>query len=121
MLDLQVVPERALGNEQWEFALGMPIYQAVQILQRQCRVIKEVNVVYNEKKPFDSDIILNLVNDGIRLLFDAENQRLKVIEVYDMNKMKLKYCGAYFSSPQVHPTHTTNRPVVRGHPPSPVR
>ncbi|XP_002125726.1 phagosome assembly factor 1 [Ciona intestinalis] len=104
MLDLQVVPERALGNEQWEFTLGMPIYQAVQIIQRQCRIIKEVHVVYNEKRPFDSDIILNLINDGIRLLFDSENQRLKVIEVYDMNKMKLKYCGAYFSSPQVHPT-----------------
>ena len=23
MLDLQVVPERSLGNEQWEFSLGM--------------------------------------------------------------------------------------------------
>ena len=27
MLDLEVVPERSLGNEQWEFCLGMPISQ----------------------------------------------------------------------------------------------
>ena len=27
MLDLEVVPERSLGNEQWELVLGMPISQ----------------------------------------------------------------------------------------------
>ena len=27
MLDLEVVPERSLGNEQWELTLGMPISQ----------------------------------------------------------------------------------------------
>ena len=27
MLDLEVVPERSLGNEQWEFILGMPFHQ----------------------------------------------------------------------------------------------
>ena len=63
------------------FILGMPLFQAVQILQRYCRVIKDVDVVYNEAKPFDSDLILNLINDGIRLLFDSKSQRLKVIEV----------------------------------------
>ena len=26
MLDLEVVPERSLGNEQWEFILGMEIF-----------------------------------------------------------------------------------------------
>ena len=26
MLDLQVVPERSLGNEQWEFSLGKYVH-----------------------------------------------------------------------------------------------
>ena len=60
----------------------MPVYQAVQILQRQCRVIKSVEVNYNEKKPFESDLVLNLLNDGIKLMFDAVNQRLRIIEVF---------------------------------------
>ncbi|ESO90826.1 hypothetical protein LOTGIDRAFT_122620 [Lottia gigantea] len=49
MLDLEVVPERSLGNEQWEFVLGMPIYQAVNILRRQDRTIKGVQVWYSDQ------------------------------------------------------------------------
>lgn len=68
--------------------------------------------------PLSHDLILNLTQDGIKLLFDATNQRLKVvvfspntfrsfqrdsvvnaptpllfqvIEVYDLSKVKLKY------------------------------
>ena len=73
MLDLEVVPERSLGNEQWEFILGrcfvssfvslvgqnkmticmdvflgMPVAQCVQILKRQCRTIRSVQVMYSE-------------------------------------------------------------------------
>ena len=67
-------------NEHFFFA-GMPLFQAVQILQRHCRVIKDVDVVYNENNPFENDLILNLINDGIRLLFECKTQRLKMIEV----------------------------------------
>lgn len=86
MLDLEVVPERSLGNEQWEFALGMPLAQAISILQKHCRIIKNVQVLYSEQMPLSHDLILNLTQDGIKLLFDACNQRLKVIEVYDLSK-----------------------------------
>ncbi|EHB08062.1 hypothetical protein GW7_04038 [Heterocephalus glaber] len=62
----------------------MPLAQAVAILQKHCRIIKNVQVLYSEQ-------------DGIKLLFDAFNQRLKVIEVYDLTKVKLKYCGVHFT------------------------
>ncbi|CAK8688040.1 phagosome assembly factor 1-like [Clavelina lepadiformis] len=104
MLDLQVVPEGSLGNEQWQFALGMPLFQAVQILQQNCRTIRNVDVIYNDKQPFESDLQLNLVNDGVRLLFESRSQRLKIIEIYDLSKTKLKYCGKCFNSPQIIPT-----------------
>ncbi|PNJ61173.1 C16orf70 isoform 6, partial [Pongo abelii] len=76
MLDLEVVPERSLGNEQWEFTLGMPLAQAVAILQKHCRIIKNVQVLYSEQ----------------------------VIEVYDLTKVKLKYCGVHFNSQAIAPT-----------------
>ncbi|KAJ0069529.1 hypothetical protein NL108_008480, partial [Boleophthalmus pectinirostris] len=131
MLDLEVVPERSLGNEQWEFALGkfcspkiddivamhvsvyndlanmfkgMPLAQAISILQKHCRIIKNVQVLYSEQLPLSHDLILNLTQDGIKLLFDATNQRLKVIEVYDLSKVKLKYCGVHFNSQAIAPT-----------------
>lgn len=84
MLDLEVVPERSLGNEQWEFILGelgiktdafgfvptdklmkhiyntvcfilsgMPVAQCVQILKRQCRTIRTVQVMYSEAVSFN--------------------------------------------------------------------
>ncbi|XP_022092023.1 UPF0183 protein C16orf70 homolog [Acanthaster planci] len=104
MLDLEVVPGRSLGSENWEFVLGMPFSQAVNILRRQCRIIKDVQVIYCELVPLAIDLVLNLVQDGIRLIFDSHMQRLRVIEVYNLSKVKLKYCGKHFSSPYVQPT-----------------
>ncbi|KAK3735198.1 hypothetical protein QZH41_017952, partial [Actinostola sp. cb2023] len=104
MLDLEVVPERSLGNEQWEFILGMPVVQCVQILKRQCRTIRSVQVMYSEANPLAMDLVLNMPSDGIRLVFDSVSQRLKIIEVNNMSKVKLKYCGVHFNSPQVQPT-----------------
>lgn len=104
MLDLEVQPERSLGNEQWEFILGMPFYQAVNILRKQDRQIKGVQVWYSDQNPMMSDIVINLSQDGIRLIFDSILQRLKIIEVCAMSKVKLKYCGGHFSSPTILPT-----------------
>ncbi|KAM6945897.1 phagosome assembly factor 1 [Aplochiton taeniatus] len=104
MLDLEVVPERSLGNEQWEFALGMPMAQAVSILQKYCRIIKNVQLLYREQTPLGHDLIQNLTQDGIKLQFDAMSQRLKVIEVYDLSKVKLKYCGVHFNAQAIAPT-----------------
>uniref|UniRef100_A0A7N8YLA6 Phagosome assembly factor 1 n=1 Tax=Mastacembelus armatus TaxID=205130 RepID=A0A7N8YLA6_9TELE len=95
MLDLEVVPERSLGNEQWEFALGMPLAQGISILQKHCRIIKNVQVLYSEQTPLSHDLILNLTQDGIKLLFDATNQKLKYI---------YNYIGVHFNSQAIAPT-----------------
>ncbi|KAK3086507.1 hypothetical protein FSP39_019366, partial [Pinctada imbricata] len=54
--------------------------------------------------PLQMDLVLNLSHDGIRLIFDPISQRLKIIEVNNMSKVRLKYCGVHFNSPQVQPT-----------------
>lgn len=104
MLDLDVVPERSLGNEQWEFILGQPFYQTVSILKRQDRTIKAVQVWYNEQTPLQQDLVINLSQDGIKFIFDCHSQRLKIVEVYNLSKVKLKYCGVHFNAPHVQPT-----------------
>lgn len=117
MLDLNVVPERSLGNDQWEFVLGMPIGQVVQILQKHCRVIKSAEIVYNDKRPLDSDIVINLIENGIKLSFDPLSQRLRRIEVYNMAKVKLKYTSTYFNSPQLQPSlHQIDQSFGATHP-----
>lgn len=104
MLELDVVPEKSLGNESWELVLGMAFSQVVHILQQQFRIIKGIQIIYNEQCPLDSDLVILLSEDGIRLSFDSSSQRLKVIEVTDMSKVKLTYCGSTFCSPEVLPT-----------------
>uniref|UniRef100_A0A6B2EJM2 Uncharacterized protein n=1 Tax=Phlebotomus kandelakii TaxID=1109342 RepID=A0A6B2EJM2_9DIPT len=107
MLDLEVVPERSLSDlseKQWEFILGMHFSQAVGIIQSQVGVIKGVQVLYSDANPLGVDIVINLPQDGIRLIFDPVVQRLKIIEVFNMKLVKLKYCGLPFNSPEVAPS-----------------
>ena len=82
----------------------MPLAQAVEILKRQCAVIKNIQMKYSEQVsaewnnfriscrrsriyvhhnlhlqfPLDMDVVIDMTEDGVRLLFDPKNQRLKV-------------------------------------------
>uniref|UniRef100_A0A182P764 Uncharacterized protein n=1 Tax=Anopheles epiroticus TaxID=199890 RepID=A0A182P764_9DIPT len=106
MLDLEVTPERSLGSttENWEFVLGMHFSQAVAIIQSQVGIIKGVQVLYSDTDPLNLDIIINMVQDGIRLIFEPIQQRLRTIEVFNMKLVKLKYCSMTFNSPEVVPS-----------------
>ncbi|XP_037950161.1 UPF0183 protein CG7083 [Teleopsis dalmanni] len=104
MLDLEIVPEISLGCEAWEFVLGMHFSQAIAIIQSQVGIIKGVQVLYSETDPLGVDVIINLPQDGLRLIFDPVVQRLKTIEVFNMKLVKLKYGGVYFNSPEVLPS-----------------
>ncbi|CAG0881077.1 unnamed protein product [Darwinula stevensoni] len=104
MLELEVFPERSLGCESWEFVLGMHLSAAISIIHHQVEVLKGVELLYSDQNPLEVDIIIRLSNDGIKLIFDSRCQRLKVIEVYSMKKLKLKYSGMSFNTPEISPT-----------------
>lgn len=69
----------------------MHFSQAVAIIQSQVGIIKGVQVLYSETNPLGVDIVINLPQDGIRLMFDPVGQRLRAIEVFNMKLVKLKY------------------------------
>lgn len=104
MLELEVVPERSLGCDKYEFILGMHFSQTVAVVQSLVGTIKGVQVLYSSDNPLGVDIIINLPLDGIRLMFDPVVQRLKIIEVVNMKLVKLKYCGFCFNSPTIAPS-----------------
>ncbi|XP_067644084.1 PHAF1 protein CG7083 [Eurosta solidaginis] len=104
MLDLEIMPELSLGCDAWEFVLGMHFSQAIAIIQSQVGIIKGVQVLYSDTNPLGVDIIINLPQDGVRLIFDPVVQRLKTIEVFNMKLVKLKYGGVHFNSPEVLPS-----------------
>lgn len=105
MLDIEITPEKSISSEKWQIILGMSLYQVIQILKSNCESIKTVQLIYNDKDPIKYDYMLNLANDGIILYFDSHNQRLKLIEISDMKKLRLRYYGNYFNNiPAVQPT-----------------
>ncbi|KAK9890962.1 hypothetical protein WA026_013300 [Henosepilachna vigintioctopunctata] len=104
MLTLDVKPDRSVGCTEWEFIVGMHFSQAVAIIQSQVGIMKGVHVLYNHDEALDVDIVIELPQDGIRLYFDPISQRLKIIDIYIMKNVKLKYCSLFFNSPEVLPT-----------------
>jgi len=91
MLELEVVPEHGLISDVVEFILGMHFSQAVATIQSLVGSVKGVQILYSDKDPLTVDLVINLTNDGIKLIFDPINQRLKTIEVHDLTLLKLKY------------------------------
>ncbi|CAM0512304.1 unnamed protein product [Fasciola hepatica] len=104
MLDVEVVPEMAIRHKNWEFLLGMPIQQMIEILRKQDCIIKSVDFWYNHKSPFTSNLAVVLPVDGLRFHFDPLLQRLRLIEIYDLSRVTLRYWAQYFNSPSVTPT-----------------
>jgi hypothetical protein len=100
MLQLQLLPGKGLGD----FYLGMSIADAINVIQQNIDDISNVELKFNESDPLNMDIIFDLTEDGFLLRFEPASQRLKMIEIYDVPKVTLSYCGSVFSGPHVPPT-----------------
>ena len=59
----------------------MPLFQVVKVLKRQQKSIDVVNFHYNKVMPFNDNLVLNLENNGLNLVFNSKHQRLNYIEV----------------------------------------
>jgi len=104
MLELEVIPEHGLLSDNIEFILGTHFSTAIAYIQNQVGIIKGVEISYCDKEPLAYNLTIKLTNDGIKLIFDSTSQRLKIIEIYDLSLVRLKYCDLYFNCPDVSPT-----------------
>ncbi|CAH8631879.1 unnamed protein product [Schistosoma haematobium] len=104
MLDIEVVPELGIRHKLWEFVLGIPIQQMIDILRKQDHTIKNVDFWYSDKDPFSMNLVLVLPDDGVKFHFDPFLQRLRIIEVFDLSSITLRYWSQYFNSPSILPT-----------------
>jgi hypothetical protein len=79
--------------------IGMPLLEAMSYLQKNVDKIQKVDVLFNSQDPISADIILKLTNDGILLRFEPISQRLKMLEVFDLSKIRLTYVDTLFTGP----------------------
>ncbi|KAG2391791.1 hypothetical protein C9374_013276 [Naegleria lovaniensis] len=63
--------------------------------------VNDVEILYNEKEPLNNDIIVKIVEEDIVLYFESQTQRLKLIQINNVTKVKLSYSGTIFSGPSV--------------------
>ena len=54
------------------YSLGSPIGMVIRILQKNCKEIKSVELAYCEYSTEADDLVLNLNNDGVRLIFCSQ-------------------------------------------------
>lgn len=100
MLDVEVIPGKSVG----EFKIGMPISSAIAHIQKNYKTISAVELKYCEEDLLNTYLLIDLNEEGLLLRFEPRTQRLHSIEVYDLTRVVLRYCGVAFSGPDTLPT-----------------
>ena len=60
------------------------------MLHHNDNIVKSVQLLVDDQNPYSADLVLNMINDGIKLVYDGVSQRLKYIEI-TLSKVKLRY------------------------------
>ena len=90
-----LLPGKALGP----FRLGATLRECISELQFNSRDFKRVNTVFNINDETKDDIVLDIKTCGIYLRFDSIQQRLKLIDVYDLTKISIYYHKQLLTAP----------------------
>ena len=80
---MEIIPGRSVGP----FFIGSPIRSVLAHLVSGQRLKYDTDFLFDEKAPYNFDIVLDLKNIGIQLRFDPITQRLWTIDVYDIGKI----------------------------------
>uniref|UniRef100_A0A7C9D597 Uncharacterized protein n=1 Tax=Opuntia streptacantha TaxID=393608 RepID=A0A7C9D597_OPUST len=73
------------------FTLGMPICEAFGQMEQQPNIYDVVHVKYFDEDPLRLDIVISFPDHGFHLRFDPWSQRLRLIEVYDVRRIQMRY------------------------------
>ncbi|CAK0785960.1 hypothetical protein CVIRNUC_009173 [Coccomyxa viridis] len=87
LLTLEVLPGRGLAY----FTLGMSLFDAVNLIRKRRSDLSCVEVKYANQALLNQDIVINFPEHGFHLRFDPRSQRLRLIEVYDVTRLQVKY------------------------------
>ena len=88
---VQILYSDKVSTLNWIRAFHPRCFVAVEVCMFPCWYTFYVSAFFLFQDPLKIDLVINLTLDGIKLIFDPINQRLKTIEVHDMTCLKLKY------------------------------
>ncbi|KAL6502667.1 hypothetical protein OROHE_024320 [Orobanche hederae] len=81
------------------FSLGMPICEAFAQIEQQPTVYDVVHVKYFDEEPLKLDIVISFPDHGFHLRFDPWSQRLRLIEIFDVKRLQMRYATALIGGP----------------------
>ncbi|XP_039135388.1 UPF0183 protein At3g51130 isoform X1 [Dioscorea cayenensis subsp. rotundata] len=81
------------------FTIGMPICEAFAQIEHQPSIYDVVHVKYLDEEPLKLDIVIAFPDHGFHLRFDPWSQRLRVIEVYDVKRLQMRYATSLIGGP----------------------
>ncbi|URE26046.1 Dihydrouridine synthase (Dus) [Musa troglodytarum] len=81
------------------FNLGMPLHEAFAQVEHQPNLYDVVHVKYLDEEPLKLDIVISFPDHGFHLRFDPWSQRLRLIEVYDVKRLQMRYANSLIGGP----------------------
>lgn len=90
MLTFELRPGRSVGP----FELGLPICEAVAVVSAHADTLRQVEIKYSESDPVRQEIIMNFPSYGFHLRFESEKQCLRMVEVYDVTRLQLRFAAS---------------------------
>lgn len=83
------------------FTLGMPICEAFAQIEQQPNIYDVVHVKYLDEEPLRLDVVISFPDHGFHLRFDPWSQRLRLIEVFDVKRLQMRYATSIIGGPSV--------------------
>src|ERR1700743_3466760 len=80
--------------------LGASIHDILARVKSLPLLYPNISLSYSQSFPLSTPIVLTLPHNGVRLRFDAPEQRLRLIEVLDFGKLQLRYKENNIGNPQ---------------------
>nr|PNR59519.1 hypothetical protein PHYPA_002310 [Physcomitrium patens] len=99
-LTLDLRPGAGLGA----FNLGMPVCEALTYVEQHRALFDVVHVKYDDEEPLQMDLVLSFPEHGFHLRFESQSQRLRLIEVYDVQRLHLRYATSSIGGPNISAT-----------------
>ncbi|CAM8902328.1 unnamed protein product [Rhodiola kirilowii] len=87
------------GNGIGPFSLGMPICEAFAQIEQQPNIYDVVHVKYLDEEPLKLDIVISFPDHGFHLRFDPHSQRLRLIEIFDVKRLQMRYATSLIGGP----------------------
>ncbi|KAL2552733.1 hypothetical protein Fot_06366 [Forsythia ovata] len=81
------------------FSLGMPILEAFAQVEQQRNIYDVVHVKYYDEEPLRLDIVISFPDHGFHLRFDPWSQRLRLIEIFDVKRLQMRYATSLIGGP----------------------